>query len=186
MNGNPQESLMTPDERTACEQIAAAGESPHSLRAQALLILDTGASQEDAATQSGLTPNQVRYWLGRFRNHRLTIFPEELATAEPQSTSATESVISEVDAAPDEEAEVEETAVVSVKSETKPEKKKDKDKKKAKGKKGKKKSTKKKDNKKKQKATKKAKGKEKKKEKKKGKDKKGKKNKKAGKKKSKK
>ena len=78
MNNNPQESLMTPDERTACEQIAAASGSPHSPRAQALLILNTGASQEEAATQSGLTPNQVRYWLGRFRSRRLTIFPDEL------------------------------------------------------------------------------------------------------------
>ncbi len=122
MNDNPQESLMPPDERTACEQIATASGNPHSLRAQALLILDTGASQEEAATQSDLTPNRVRYWLGRFRSRRLTICPEELATAEPQSTSATESVTSNIDTAPDEE--VEETAVVPVKSETKLEKKK--------------------------------------------------------------
>jgi hypothetical protein len=133
-----QESLMTPDERTVCKQIAAAGESPHNLRAQALLILDAGGSQEEAAAQSGLTPTQVKYWLGRFRHNRLAIFPDVLGPAVPQSTTETESVTSSVDPAPDEEGEGGETATVSVKSETKPKKKKG-EKKKSKKKKDKKK-----------------------------------------------
>ena len=148
MNDHQQESLMTPDERSVCEQIAAAGGSPHSLRAQALLILDTGASQVEAAAQSGLTPNQVKYWLGRFRNNRLTIFPDVWVTVAPQSTAEPEPVTSNVDPAPDEESEAGEAAVVPVKSETKPKKKKG-EKKKNKGEK--KKSKKKKDKKKKKK-----------------------------------
>jgi len=124
MSDNQHESLMLPDERIVCEQIAAANESPHSSRAQALLALDSGGSQEEAAAQSGLTPNQVKYWLGRFRNHRLTIFPDVLVTAGPPLTSDTEVVPSEVDAAPDEVGETGEAAVVSVKSEKKAKKKK--------------------------------------------------------------
>ena len=124
MKDHQQESLMTPDERTVCEQIAAAGESPHNLRAQALLILDTGASQEEAAAQSGLTPNQVKYWLSRFRSNRLTIFPDVWVTVGPQPAAETEPATSKVDPAPDEEGEAGEAAVVPVKSETKPRKKK--------------------------------------------------------------
>jgi len=124
MKDHQQESLMTPDERTVCKQIAAAGESPHNLRAQALLILDTGVSQAEAAAQSGLTPNQVKYWLGRFRNNRLTIFPDVLITVAPQSSAETESATSKVDTALDKEGEVGEAAVVPVKSGTKPKKKK--------------------------------------------------------------
>jgi hypothetical protein len=178
MKENQKESLMTPDERTVCEQIAAAGGSSHSLRAQALLILDAGASQAEAAAQSGLTPNQVRYWLGRFRSRRLTIFPEALVTAGPQSTSATEPATSGVDTPADEETEVEKAAVAPAKSGTKP--------KKMKSKKKKNKEEKKKKKDKKGKGTKKVKGKEAKKKSVKKKDKKGKKSKKAGKKKSKK
>jgi len=129
MKENQKESLMTPDERTVCEQIAAAGGSSHSLRAQALLILDAGASQAEAAAQSGLTPNQVRYWLGRFRSRRLTIFPKALVTAGPQSTSETEPATSGVDTSADEQAEAEETVVAPAKSGTKPKKMKSKKKK---------------------------------------------------------
>ncbi len=114
MNDNQQDSLMTPDERTVCEQIAAAGESPHNLRARALLALDTGASQEETAAQSGLTPNQVKYWMGRFRNNRLTIFPDELVTGVPQSTSETEPPTPTVDTSPDVKAEVEETWMMNL------------------------------------------------------------------------
>ena len=151
MKENQKESLMTPDERTVCEQIAAAGGSSHSLRAQALLILDAGASQAEAAAQSGLTPNQVRYWLGRFRSRRLTIFPKALVTAGPQSTSETEPATSGVDPAADVKAEVEATAGAPTEARTKSKKKKKKKDtkgkgtKKVKGKKAKKKSVKKKD-----------------------------------------
>ena len=77
--------LLTVQERQACEQIAA-GNAPHSQRAQLLLALDEGASQPEAGSRAGLTIGQVRYWLGRFRQRRMEIFPAdelELASAQP-------------------------------------------------------------------------------------------------------
>ncbi len=78
--------LLTPEERAACGGIAKA-EAPHSQRATALLALDEGATQMQAAGQAGLTKGQVRYWLGKFRQDRLAIFPEELLTG-PQPEPA--------------------------------------------------------------------------------------------------
>lgn len=76
--------LLTPEERVACEGFASA-DPPHSQRAMALLALDEGATQMQAAGQAGLTKGQVRYWLGKFRQERLTIFPEGLlASREPE------------------------------------------------------------------------------------------------------
>ena len=88
MNVNRSDASMTPKERTICEQITATGASPHKQRAQALLLLENGASREESVAQSGLTPNQVKYWLGRFRSLRLKIFPAELLTVVPPSTEA--------------------------------------------------------------------------------------------------
>lgn len=66
--------LLSPQERAACDQIAS-GETSHSQHAQALLALDEGGTQAQAAERSGLTPGQVKYWSGRFRAIRLGIFP---------------------------------------------------------------------------------------------------------------
>jgi len=72
--------ILTEDEKLVCEQIAVDG-SLFGQRAQALLALDSGATQELASLDSGLTPNQVKYWQGRFRTRRLDIFPDDLLTA---------------------------------------------------------------------------------------------------------
>lgn len=72
--------LLTGEERAILVQIAAA-EPPEGQRAQALLAAADGASLEQAGAQANLTPNQVRYWLGRFRSQRLSIFPQEMVTA---------------------------------------------------------------------------------------------------------
>jgi hypothetical protein len=80
--------LLTPEERAACLEITS-GEGPHSQRATALLALDEGSTQMQAAGQAGLTKGQVRYWLGKFRQERLAIFPEELL-ASPQPEPAAE------------------------------------------------------------------------------------------------
>lgn len=82
-NGTP---LLTPSEQAVCLQIAVR-ESPHSQRAQALLAIADGASLAAAAEKSGLTENQVKYWVGRFRNNRLAIFPEVLIATEPAPTA---------------------------------------------------------------------------------------------------
>lgn len=52
----------------ACKKLAA-GAGPHALHAQALLAVHAGSTQAEAARQSGLTPGQVRYWVGKFREH---------------------------------------------------------------------------------------------------------------------
>ena len=67
--------LLSPEERVVFKQLAA-GEAPWSQRAQALLALDEGATQAQAGNQAGLTQGQVRYWLGRYREDGLSIFPE--------------------------------------------------------------------------------------------------------------
>ena len=70
--------LLSPEERGVCRQLAA-GEAPWSQRAQALLALDEGATQAGAGGQAGLTQGQVSYWLRRYREDGLSIFPESEA-----------------------------------------------------------------------------------------------------------
>jgi len=73
--------LLTAEERAGCKQVAA-GEPPYSQRAQAILALADGASLAEAAVAADLTENQVKLWRGRFRNGRLSIFPEALLISE--------------------------------------------------------------------------------------------------------
>lgn len=82
--------VLTAEERAGCARVAA-GEGPHSQRAQAVLALADGATLAEAAAQAGLTENQVKHWQGRFRNGRVTIFPEELlaVVAETAVTAST-------------------------------------------------------------------------------------------------
>lgn len=103
-----EESMLSAPETAVLTQIAA-GEIPHNQRAQALLAYSASDSLADVAAQSGLTENQVKYWWGRFRTQRLTIFPEELVTAVAVKSSDAQAA----------EAVVEDTAVPA-----KPEKKK--------------------------------------------------------------
>jgi hypothetical protein len=99
--------LLSPQEKVACDQIAF-GQTPHSLRAQALLALDDGSTQAQAAARSGLTVNQVKYWSGRFRILRLGIFPLDMqqpSTPEPDQEAVSESEevsATEIPAAPPE------------------------------------------------------------------------------------
>jgi len=71
------ELLITGEESRVLEAIAQSV-IPHSQRAQALLAVDAGSTVDQAAVVAGLKNTQVRYWIGRFRNARLHIFPEEL------------------------------------------------------------------------------------------------------------
>ena len=74
---DPSGNLLGPQEKLILEQIAA-GQPPHSQRAQSLLAIDAGVTQKIAALQSGQTVRQVSYWLSKFRKDRMGIFPEEL------------------------------------------------------------------------------------------------------------
>ena len=70
-------TFLTSEEQAVCQQIAAR-EAPHSQRASALLALNEGTTQAQAAEQGGLTPGQMKYWLTKFRKQRLGIFPAVL------------------------------------------------------------------------------------------------------------
>ncbi len=71
------ELFVSEEESSILEKIAL-GEAPFSQRAQAILAADAGSNLEQAAGVSGLRETQVRFWLGRFRHARLTVFPEEM------------------------------------------------------------------------------------------------------------
>ena len=75
------ENLLAEQERVAFKMIST-GNDLHGQRAVALLAVDEGATQAEAAQQAGLTPGQVKYWLGKFRQVRMQIFPEEVLKAE--------------------------------------------------------------------------------------------------------
>lgn len=107
--------LVSTDETAVLEQIAL-GETMHSQRAQALLRLAESESFTEAAAQSGLSENQVKYWVGRFRTRRLTIFPDDLVTAVSEEvTSATDlggEIVVEKHSVVEQEIELEEGMVI--------------------------------------------------------------------------
>lgn len=70
-------SLLSFEEREICSRIST-GDGLDGQRARALLALDDGMTQANAAAQAGLTPNQVKYCLTLFRRQRLDMFPPEL------------------------------------------------------------------------------------------------------------
>ncbi len=70
-------TLLTIKEERICKQLIN-NIAPHSQRAQALLALNKGHSQTQAAAESGLTPGQVSYWLAKFKQQRISIFPESI------------------------------------------------------------------------------------------------------------
>lgn len=71
------ELFITETESLVLEALAQT-DAPHSQRAQALLAVDAGSTIEQAAQVADLKVTQVRYWIGRFRNGRLEVFPESL------------------------------------------------------------------------------------------------------------
>jgi hypothetical protein len=71
------EIFVTAEESSVLEALAQA-EAPYSQRAQALLAVDAGSTIEQAARVANLKATQVRYWIGRFRNGRLGVFPDWL------------------------------------------------------------------------------------------------------------
>lgn len=125
--------LLNAKERRLCEQLAS-GAAPHSQRAQAFLALDRGATQKSAGQVAGLSQGQVRYWLGRFRQSRMAIFPEN-TPEQTQPKEAAPGAADMVDPSDESAAETRMEAGVQP-AEKSPEKKA----KKGEGKKGKKKS----------------------------------------------
>lgn len=66
-------SLLSAQQRKAC-QSQSNQPAPNGPRAKALLALDKGSTQQQAADESGLSPGQVRYCLRRFRSVALALF----------------------------------------------------------------------------------------------------------------
>lgn len=84
----PDDALMTPQERIVCQQIAARQDS-YGRRAQGLMALDAGKSQEEIGAQIERSPRTVRRWLANFREKRLDIFPAHVLQAvDPALVSA--------------------------------------------------------------------------------------------------
>ncbi len=77
-----QEGKLLSEQESVAFKMISTGNDLHGQRAIALLAVDQGATQAEAAQQAGLTPGQVKYWLGKFRQVRMQIFPEELLKAE--------------------------------------------------------------------------------------------------------
>jgi hypothetical protein len=99
-------NLLTSQEQSICKQITACGE-PHSKRSFALLALNEGCAQAQAAEKAGLTTGQVKYWVAKFRKQRLSIFPDTLLDeldvedAEAKVEKVTEIKVEPVTAKPD-------------------------------------------------------------------------------------
>ena len=75
-------SLLPADERPVHEAYAA-GDDPYAKRALALLALDAGVTQIEAAARAGLSTRRVRYWVTRYRAEGVAIYGASAeATAE--------------------------------------------------------------------------------------------------------
>ena len=92
--------LLSSQEHGLCVRISE-GDTIHSQRAQALLAIDEGASQRQAAQRAGLTRGQVKYWLGKYRKMRLDIFPESILVEAGAGLVESQAETPEVDAVSD-------------------------------------------------------------------------------------
>jgi transposase-like protein len=91
MPNEGKEQLLTPQERVICRQMATR-EAPHGQRAAALIALDEGATWAKASEQAGLSKGQLGYWLTKFRQQRLNIFPDDLLNAVQSAPTSAEPV----------------------------------------------------------------------------------------------
>ena len=71
----PTAPFLTDVQQVECRRVVDAKITLHSQRAEAILLVDGGATHRQAAAQTGLTIDQVRYVLKRFRILGLSVFP---------------------------------------------------------------------------------------------------------------
>ena len=82
-------SLLTAQQRKTC-QTQSNQPAPNGPRAKALLALDKGSTQQQAADESGLSIGQVRYCLRRFRTVALQLFdPATPSASKPVAKTVT-------------------------------------------------------------------------------------------------
>lgn len=67
--------LLSDTERAECKRVAQLKLKPHSQRANALLMIESGLTHRDAGAKTGLSIGQVRYALNRFRKLGPAMFP---------------------------------------------------------------------------------------------------------------
>ncbi len=86
--------LLSPKFITQCNEIALNDSGLFGKRAAALLLLNEGLSQAQAAEKSGLTAGQVKYLAYSFRNKGMAIFPQGSTVSEKEviKTSSKEMV----------------------------------------------------------------------------------------------
>ena len=85
------DSLLRSEERIALQKLAQQPDI-EGQRAAALLALDEGKTQAAAAEESGLTVNQVRYIVKKFRSDRLLAFPDAIGLLPTEIEIVDESV----------------------------------------------------------------------------------------------
>lgn len=81
-SGSTPERLLTPTERAQITHLAA-HPGMYGRRAQALLLLDQGATQIETGERTDMSERRVRYWLAEWRQKRLGIFPEKMLVQLP-------------------------------------------------------------------------------------------------------
>ena len=86
-------TLLTAAQKKTC-QSHEHDPAPNGPRANALLALNNGKTQQQAADDSGLSIGQVRYCLRRFRTVSLAIFEAERAAPAASSSNDNEIVSS--------------------------------------------------------------------------------------------
>ena len=74
---SPEGELLTPQENAICAQIAK-GDDLYALRAQGLLMLDKGKTQDEVAQHVQRTIGTIRRWLMGFQKKRLGDFPKRI------------------------------------------------------------------------------------------------------------
>lgn len=88
--------LLAPENQIVCVKLSGLAIPEVSQRAAALILLDQGTTQAEAAEKSGLSIGQIRYLVKRFKEKGMAMFPAEaLAQAtspESGNESATETV----------------------------------------------------------------------------------------------
>lgn len=95
------DSLLSSEERVACQAIAAKQSGLASQRAAGLMALAGGTTQLEAARLSDLTIGQIRYLLTIFRRKGMAIFPVEnestsslqVAVGQPETKISAESAV---------------------------------------------------------------------------------------------
>lgn len=78
--------LLTDEEREECRRLMTRGDL-HGRRAIALVAVDRGATQADAAHEAGMSPRRVRHWVASFRARRMGVFPDRVRNAQNRATS---------------------------------------------------------------------------------------------------